>query len=728
MAFDQALRLTSILLASASFIGLALGAGLPNWLTIVTGLALIVALLRTLGIGSIEQLVKYVPLSPTTWNILGIFGFFGFWADMMWISGDLLHAGVHFLLILMVIKLFNLQLRRDYLHLYAISLMALLASASVTTDLWYLLIFLAYLLSGVWALMLFQLTKRGDEAGVPSHATSLRLEPHESWSRVTPQLFWVANGMAVGALGLTIVIFFAIPRINTGFYQRGIGDNIRTSGFSDKVNLGAIGPIKRDPSVVMRVELSDGGEQEVKPFYVRGMTFDRYDGRSWTNQLNHRRVLSEYTPGTFTVRRTRSRSKPSLGHVVRQNILLEALDTPVLFASPFVESVNGRFPAVEIDPSGALYLPYPNSSRIEYSVISRSNPVLAEDREPQATSYPEGFIRHYLQLPGQSERIGALAREIADSKRANHEKIVAIREYLAHNYRYSLDAPLAGQSSPLEEFLFTRKTGYCEHYATAMVIMLRAVGVPARLVTGFLSSEWNEYGNYYLVRQQDAHAWVEAHLPHSGWVTVDPTPASGETIASSPSAWQAFGRILDNFRLRWNRFFVQYSADDQLAVVRELKAGGTSIKNFAWGSLAAVVNPLTSMIEQVTRYASKGNLLQLAGFLGLIAIGIGVLFWVVWVRPWTSRFSKKDTPRDELVMTRLYRRMIDHLARRGVARPLTMAPLEFIGFAQVRWKEAGFLVTTITEFYCRSRFGHRRLTDEELHTAEDCFQRLIALG
>jgi transglutaminase-like putative cysteine protease len=727
MTFDQALRLTSILLASASFIGLALGASLPEWLTLVTGFALILVLLRTLRISSIERLATHAPLSAVTWNILGIIGFLGFWVDMMWISGDLLHAGVHFLLILMVIKLFNLQLRRDYLHLYAISLMAILASASVTTDLWYLPIFLAYLLTGVWTLILFQLTKKSEDAPGPAAVSFIRQGPPESSSRVTPQLFWLGNGLASAAFVLTIVIFFAIPRVSVGLYQKGFGENIRTSGFSDTVNLGAIGPIKRDPSVVMRVELTDGIAQAAGRFYVRGMAFDRYDGRSWTNQLNFRRVLGEYTPGTFTVRQNRLSPPSHLAPTFRQNILLESLDTPVLFAAPFAETVSGRFPTVQSDPTGALYLPFPSSSRIEYSVISRSNPVLPADFEPHAVSYPESFSRHYLQLPLQSERITALAREIAETKRTTYEKVIAIQEHLTRNFRYSLDAPLAEQSHPLEEFLFNRKTGYCEHYATAMVIMLRTIGIPARLVTGFLTSEWNEYGNYYLVRQQDAHAWVEAHLPHSGWVMMDPTPANAEGAASLASPWQVLGRIMDNLRLRWSRFFVEYSADDQLAVVRELKAGGASVRNRAVDSLATILTPVTLMVERAAQYVSRGNLRQLGGFLGLILMGIGALIWLAWKRPWSMRFSAKREPRDEQMMTRLYERMLRHLARRGISKPRAMPPLQFIRFIQAQWSEAGSAVATITELYCRARFGQIHLTHEQLQSAEDRFRQLIAM-
>lgn len=727
MSFDQALRLTSILLASASFIGLALGANLPEWLTLMTGSALILVLLRTLGLRSIDRLATHVTFSTTTWNILLVIGFLGFWVDMLWISGELLPAGVHFLLILMVIKLFNLQLRRDYLHLYAISLMAILASAALTTDLWYLPIFLAYLLTGVWTLLLFQLTKKSDETTAPATAASPRQDASESHSRVTPQLFWLANGLALAAFGLTLVIFFAIPRVSAGFFQKSYGENIRTSGFSDTVDLGAIGPIKRDPSVVMRVELPDRSAHETGRFYIRGVAFDRYDGRSWTNRFAHRRVLSEPAPGTFTLRQNQSRMPSPLGAALRQNILLESLDTPVLFAAPYAETVSGQFLTVQSDQVGALYLPFPSSSRIEYSVVSRSNPVLPADLQPQSVSYPESFVKHFLQAPLQSERIAALAREIAQTKRTSYDKAVAIEDYLSHNFRYSLDVPLTDQAHPLEEFLFTRKTGYCEHYATAMVIMMRTLGIPARLVTGFLATEWNEYGNYYLVRQQDAHAWVEVHLPHSGWVMMDPTPAIIENTGGASPAWQALGRMMDSLRLHWSRFFVQYSAADQLAVVRELKAGSASVRNRAWDSLATMLNPLATTLGRITQYVAEGNLRLLGEFLGLTLIGLSALTWLVWKRPWTRGFRSKGATPEEQAITHLYKRMIHHLARKGISKPTATPPLEFTRIIRAQWHDASSAVAAITELYCRVRFGHTPLTKEELLLAQDNLHQLMVL-
>ncbi|WHZ27411.1 MAG: DUF3488 and transglutaminase-like domain-containing protein [Nitrospira sp.] len=727
MPFDQALGFASIWLASISFIGLTLGTGLPEWVAALTGAALIIALLRNGKSKSVEWLATFPPISITGWNLLVIIGFLGFWVDMLWVSGELLQAGIHFLMILMIVKLFNLKLRRDYLHLYAISLVAILTSGSLTTDLWYFPIFLLYLLAAVWTLLLFQLTKHPEETRMLPMSTTMRAQPPASSGHVTPQLFWLANGLALITFGLTLAIFFAIPRVSAGFYQKSFGENIRTSGFSETVNLGEIGPIKRDPSVVMRVELSDSFPHEGDRLYLRGVAFDQYDGKTWTNRLNYRRAVSEDETGSFVLRGSRSPTPAPLGETIRQNIILEPLDTPVLFAAPFIERVSGKFPSVQFDSTGSVYLPFPSASRIEYSALSRSNPVLPTDLSSEPVRYPESFTRHFLQIPAQSGRITVLAQDITQTQRTAYDKANAIQSFLTHNFRYSLDAPLAELDHPLEEFLFFRKTGYCEHYATAMVMMLRTIGIPARLVTGFLATEWNEYGNYYVVRQQDAHAWVEVHLPHSGWITMDPTPPSIESINSGSPAWDALGRMMDTIRLQWSRFFVQYSAADQLAVVRELKAGGTSARNKAFDSMSALFSPSAVMFSGITEYAFKGTTQSLVELLGISLIGLAVLLWLGIKRPWAKGLVSKKSTRDEQVIAQLYGRMIQHLAGEGIPKPTTTAPLEFVRIAQVKWSEANSAVASITELYCRTRFGHIPLTEEELSLAEDHLHHLMAL-
>ncbi|MDH4152617.1 MAG: DUF3488 and transglutaminase-like domain-containing protein [Nitrospira sp.] len=727
MPLNQALHLTSMLLASASFIGLTLGAGLPEWLAALTGATLIAVLLRNIGVKSVEQFATQMPVSTIGWNLIVLGGFLGFWIDLLWVSGELLPAGLHFLMVLMVIKLFNLRLRRDYLHLYAISLVAILASGSLTTDLWFVPIFSVYLLAGVWTLLLFQLTKSSEVGGNVGVALSMRQESHEGHDRVSPRLFWTANGLALGAFLITVVIFFTIPRVSAGIYQKGFGENLRTSGFSDTVNLGAIGSIKRDPSVVMRVELPKSPRHDARPLYIRGVSFDRYDGKVWTNQLSYRRSLIEESSGTFAFRRKRVASGVELGEAIQQKILLEPLDTPVLFAAPFIERVSGAFPSLFFDGTGAVYLPFPSSSRIEYTVLSRSNTLVPADLGPEPGPYPEWVLRQYLQLSFQSDRINTLAGEVTQRQRNPYEKAAAIQTHLTRNYRYSLDAPLAAQDQPLEEFLFSRKTGYCEHYATAMVIMLRTLGIPARLVTGFLATEWNDYGNYYVVRQQDAHAWVEVYLPHSGWIGMDPTPTEDNPGAGGP-VWRVLAPLVDNIKLQWNRLFVQYSAADQLAVVRELKAEGVSVRNKALDSMTALFGTFMAVLSGIlTPDMSQVRIGLLGEVIGFAMMSLVVLFWLARKRPWvTWRFWRKACS-NELVIAHLYRRMRTYLAGQGLSRSAAIAPLELVKITQARWREAHAAVASITELYCRTRFGHIPLTQKDMKHAEDQLRGLLEL-
>jgi len=725
MPFNQALRLSSVLLAAAAFIGLALGANLPEWLVFLTGGSLIVTLLRALGAGRLHRVLDRMQLSATAWNILTVTAFAGFWADLLWISADLLPAGVHFLLILMVIKLFNLNQRRDYLHLYAISLMAILGSAASTTDLWYLPVFLAYLLMGVWTLLLYQLTKESDTDSIPSGLPEKSPRVSRGREQITPELFWLANGLAVGALCLTILIFFTIPRVSAGFGQRGSGEGLRTSGFSETVDLGMIGPIKRDPGIVMRVELPDRAGLQLDRFYLRGMAYDRYDGKSWTTRLSHRRALVESPAGTFTVRSSSSRLSHPLGRIIRQTILLEALDTAVLFAAPHPESISGQFLAIQSDPTGAMYLPFPASSRIEYTVHSRSTVVAPADLLFSPAVYTEVFGQHFLQLPESSERVGALAREIVGSKTSAYEKAQAIEAYLSKQYRYSLDIPPGMHPRPLEEFLFERKTGYCEHYATAMVVLLRNVGVPARLVTGFLAVEWNEYGNYYLVRQRDAHAWVEVHLPNSGWITMDPTPAVSES--GGDSQWFALSRVMDTVRLRWSRLFIQYNVADQLAVVRGLKEGTAVVRDRAWSSVASLLAPVGDIGGKILSYVVEGNVRLMTGFLSSVALGVGLVVWLVQRKPWNRLRLSDSATREQAVITQIYRAVLKQIARKGIPKPHNATPREFLRLVQQRWAAAGESVAAITELYCRGRFGKAILTRQEIDCAYHSLRQLSLL-
>jgi transglutaminase-like putative cysteine protease len=724
MPFERAFRLSSILLAATAFAGLLFARNVPAWLAVLTTTILFLILFQTLGVPYARRITDSLSASSTIWNVLLIGAFLFFLLDVTAISRELLPAGIHFLVILLNIKLFTLHQRRDYRHLYAISLMAILASAALTTDAWYVPIFLGYLLTVVWSLLLYHLTKEA-----PSHPLTSADEPVSdvhSPARITIRFFWMTNGIAVITFALTLVIFFLLPRISAGLLQNSRGEGLKTSGFSERVDLGMIGAVKEDPQIVMRVELPNLPATGKDRLYLRGVAYDRYNGRSWSTTGRRRRNLDLVADGTFAVRSRGNLAPASLSEPLRQDILLEALDTSVLFAAPFAEYVSGDFPTVQADGMTGLHLPFPVSSRLRYSVASRERQILAEEQVAKDLDY-SNFVRdQYLQLPELSHQVTELAWRVTAAAATPYEKTVAIQQHLINGYRYSLDTGTEVSNRPIEDFLFTRKTGYCEHYATAMVLMLRSLGIPARLVTGFLATEWNDFGQYYTVRQRDAHAWVEVYYPNSGWVTMDPTPASG--TAPIPSGWNILQRVGESFRLQWDRLFIRYSARDQMAVVYSLRDSSGSARDLFGRWVTALKTLASQAMEQLSTQADAASPLALGLLTILLGAGIALLVIVIKRAWWDAIPSHRPIFRKQQQIAQLYRKMLDVVARQGLVKHPASTPTEFLQLVRTEWSEAGSMVAELTALYCRGRFSGSALTHEEIALAAKQIRSLQQLN
>jgi protein-glutamine gamma-glutamyltransferase len=715
MPFDQAFALSSVLLATIAFSGLVLAESVPLWLALPTAIILIVSLLHAGGILFIRQALAKVTVSPTLWNVLLIGAFVIFLIDLTVVSRDLLPAGIHFLVMLLGIKLLTLQQRRDYRHLYAISLMAILASAALTTDAWYVPIFLLYLLAAVWTLLLYHLTQ--ETAETPAVVTSASTAAcHTTFpSRVTHRFLWLTNGTAVLTLALTIAIFFLIPRIGAGVLQKTSGEALRTTGFSDRVDLGTIGSVKQDPQIVMRVELPDQPVVEKDRLYLRGLAYDQYNGRSWSHSGTRRRSLSLVADGTFLARPVGSRPPGSLSMPIRQDILLETLDTAVLFAAPFAELVNGEFLTVQADAMSGLHLPFLPSSRIRYSVTSQIPQLVADEQTASVLTYPDSIRSHYLQVPMGSQQVADLAHRVIQEATTPFGQTLAIQQHLLENYHYSLEADTATLSHPLEEFLFTRKTGYCEHYATAMVVMLRTVGIPARLVTGFLATEWNEFGGYFTVRQRDAHAWVEVYFPRSGWITMDPTPTVSAAVATS--RWDSLSRLGESFQLQWDRLFVRYSAKDQLAVVHGVREGGDALREKVSRWVSSLSTPISQVLNGLMRMTRTFQPGMLGLITGVMVVGMALLLLNLRDRIGLWATTHLPTSHPQLAIVQLYSRMLRTLERHGVSKPSAATPGEFARLVEQEWKAAGPMVVDVTALYHQGRFSRTPLTSDELSRA-----------
>jgi hypothetical protein len=723
MLLNHAFRLSPILLAATGFMSLALALSLPLWLLTLATFAFALALLRVSHASLFSWFLPRLSFSPITWNLFLLLSFVGFWIDFLLLAQEILHAGIHFVILLLVNKLSNLNQRRDVLQLCAISLIMLLASAALTTTVWYAPIFFLYLMIAVWTLLLHHLVKEQEE--YPSH----QLITHEERptylfpARITARFFWATNALAAGALSLTLLFFFFIPRIGTGLFQQNQRESLRTTGFSEHVDLGAIGPVKQDSTIVMRIELPEVARDEPRrePFYVRGVAYNRYNGRSWSNTLPQRRMLTELPQGTFTVRTPGIKPNGTMG--LRQDILLEPLDTAVLFGISTPLTIQGSFLSVLSDPMGSLHLPFPSHTRIHYTVYSQPVHVISAERAATTLQYPEFIVRQYLQTPELDARIIDLAQRVTKPATSLLEGVQLIRAHLLSNYRYNLDVPSLQSAHPLEDFLLTRKTGYCEHYATAMVMLLRTVGIPARLVTGFLATEWNEFGQYYTVRQRDAHAWVEVYFPQSGWIMLDPTPAS--SAATMLAWWQSAGSAVDAARLKWDSLFVNYSVGDQFAVVQGIREGGEAVRIRMSDSLTSMVGKGSALLGRLMTVLAPSNGQRTALFI-ILAIVTSCLMYIL--RRHSRESSRQDSfSSNQRVVNILYTSMLSRLAQQGIVKEASTTPLEFLSHIHEQWPEAWPTVEALTRLYTRVRFGQATLTAEEYSAAESRLHSLRTL-
>lgn len=713
MPLEQAFRLGSVLLAATAVSGLIMARSIPGWLAVVTIIILLLAGFEAIGLTFRLKIPAAWLESALLLNCVLVGALVLALVDAVVISQDLLHAGIHFLVVLLCIKLLTLRHHRDYRHLYAICLMAILASATITTEIWFLPVFLLYLFSTTWTLLLYHLT-----AGIngPMPLRKAQADP-VTHLHLNSRFVWFTNGIVLTAFALTIVIFFAIPRINAGILQKSRGEGLKTTGFSERVDLGMIGSVKEDPQVVMRVELPDPSTRSRDRLYLRGVAFDHYNGRSWSGSARYRRNLPLVEDGTYAVRTGGRRMPEQTTQPLRQDILLEALDTSVLFAAPFADLISGELMGVQADNMAGFHLPFPPSTRVRYSVISRERQVFEEEQRAPTPTYSDAILTQYLQLPIMSPQVMELAQRVTAGANSSYEQMRAVHRHLSTDYAYSLDIESTTSARPIEDFLFIRKTGYCEHYATAMVIMLRSLGIPSRLVTGFLASEWNDFGNYYTVRQRDAHAWVEVYYPHSGWVTVDPTPASA-TVASG-SQWQVLHRIGESIRLQWDRFFIRFSGRDQLAVVYRLRDGGDSVRQKfnTWASILTVAaSPLLTGIDIQDHWGGS-----LVFGLFLIVLSTGIFLVIKLIPRWRpATFSgNRGSGHTQHQIIHLYKKMIGIASRRGIVMRPSTTPLEFVRIVSANWKSGEPIVANVTALYCRGRFGGTPLSREELAQARE---------
>lgn len=594
-------------------------------------------------------------------------------ADVLHFAESVLDGLARLLVFLVLYKLATLRTVVETRVVGFLALFMLIAASTSAFGVGYLFVLVAFLGLATWVAMVqHQLMEACRPGGLPDPASVLP-------ARALLGLAAVAGaGVAVVAAGF----FLVLPRVGLAALPLRSRLGPAVSGFSEEVAIGAYGSIVASASVAMRVHLPEVDDPSALPgLRWRGIALDTFDGRTWSVHHPRRMRAVLATGGGFDVGVLRGP-----GRVLRQEVYLEPIGTEVLFAAARPLRVSAPGGVLLVDDMGSLSVASPGA-RLHYTVESVLEAPGGGGRAPVPPLDAATTARH-LQLPPLPPGIRALALEVAGDSREPREVIARLLAFFGREFRYSLDLAPTTRLDPLEEFLLVRRAGHCEYFAAAMAVMLRSLGIPARLVNGFQRGEWNPYGRYFLVRLLDAHSWVEAHLAGEGWVTLDPTPrASGEPFAPPGSLLL----YLDAVRLAWHRHVIGWSLRDQVHAASTLQARVHAWSDRLWSARAHLRGPAT-----------------------VIVVGLGAL--AVGVRLWRREHRAGRAPGGRgTAVPAFYRQALRRLHRRGLDRGPGETAREFEARVAALGGSAAGAFARVTAAYERTRFaGHPPTPAERL--------------
>jgi transglutaminase-like putative cysteine protease len=610
--------------------------------------------------------------------------------DYFFISDAFIPSAVHLVFFVAVVKILTGQTNRDYLFLKVIAFLELLAACILSSRVNFFVFLLLFLVLGVATFASGEIRqsarKPGAVAKFSGRGLSLRLSA-------------VALFVSVAILAITAGLFFFLPRTARAAFQHLVSRRDRLTGFSNRVTLGEIGEIKRDNTPVMHIRM-DHPEDRTLPLKWRGAALSEFDGRTWFNPPASPQMLRPDQAGLLVLDPDPPRRR-DVRHISYAVHLGEMSGDALFFAgTPQYLRIDSPVFRNSLDN---FRVRLSDAHNIWYQVYSRLEPPGPDPDAGDAFVDPltPEWRMVYLQLPRVDPRVGELAREIVKGEYSPSVEARGLEKYLRTHYGYTLELPQFEPADPLAYFLFHRKKGHCEYFASSMAVMLRELGIPSRVVTGFQSGIYNPISGSQLIRSSDAHSWVEAWLPHRGWITFDPTPP--DPNAQRLSVWVRLGFYADAADVFWQDWVLNYNLDRQLQLASRVGESGRHVGlNWFDGVGPALSRGYHRTSSFVLRYGALLFALAVAGILLQ-------LFGRDWWRWWKSRQQVLKVQRGEAEAsdaTMLYQRMLKVLRKRGIEKPPWVTPFEFASVLQ----EPGLarLVLDLTAAYNELRFGGKR--------------------
>lgn len=673
----------------------------------------VIALIITLGAAiAIPASIRELKAVQLAGGILPVFFLF-VQLYRLTTSASVVTLAVEFAALLQVVRMAT---RRGAAHDQQIILLALLHLVAATVlgaGLAYAACFVGFMFLAPVTLLLSHLRREvegnyrqgaKDRAGLPVDVPRIL----RSRRVVGPAYLAFVISLSAPMFVFTGVLFATFPRVGLSLLLLQPPRKARMVGFSDHIDLGVVGRLQTDPSIALRLTYADMPKNppERLAVYLRGATLDQYDGQAWTKRQPVLR-LAEHERTTFPVQRWPNRA-------VDRSVTIELnpIDPPVVFlpadavALQILPQMRGEAADTVTlfrTSEGEFHYSAEPSVGLRYRVYFSPNEVsLVQSLSPTERS-------KHLSLPANlSNRVGQLAREWVGPELTPTRQAQIIERALRERYRYDLDSPSGAAKNPIEDFLFRSKRGHCEYYATAMAVMLRTLGIPSRDVTGFAAATYNRFGQFYVVRQSDAHSWVEAWIDGFGWQRFDPTPSQANLSRSDyAGTFRLIRDLVEAAAQRWSRHVEAYDMQQQMRLVNGLRS-------------------------QAHRWGLPSNadfwLLARVVFASLLSVLIAVRLWQLWKRH--SRMKAADShlqvklSQPARVAIRLYQELEQVMSELGVARPSGTPPTAWSAFLLAQRHPIAKQVVGLTQTYVEARFGGRELSGGEIEQYQQAINLL----
>jgi protein-glutamine gamma-glutamyltransferase len=579
----------------------------------------------------------------------------------MFTGGDFFEPVLALLLVIAAGEGFREVEARNEMRFYLLSLTLLIAATSYYPGPLFALFFAAYVAFATLAVMVGHLRRSAERFGVRN-------------VRVGRSFLAATAALSLITILMSVAVFLLFPRLQRNFVGISRAAAGSMVGFGNEVFLGSFGGrISPNPRIVFRVEFDGPPPPDRESLHWRGRSFDRFDGVRWTRSPE----LSAPFPGR--------RAIPVWPGA-------PIISYRIFGGPPGADVLFGLHPVLDVEPRSAIRLlpeisgdlRYLGSDAPTYTVLSLNGLPPAEVLRAAGEGASPGRDS-YLQLPPLDPRIGALADSLTRGLGNRYDRARAIEGWLQHAFDYTLDLPARRRETSLEHFLFVRRAGHCEYFSSAMVVMLRSVGIPSRNVTGFLGGEWSRSGGYLAVTQNQAHSWVEVWFPDVGWIPFDPTPA-GEALtvagAGAATSWAWPLRFwLDGLEHRWYKWVIFFDLEKQIGIFRAIRDSFDNASDRLTGARWEAEAPSGRYLPWI---------------MGAMAVAMGGLF-----------LRGRGRPRAALPESRTYLALRRAYRRAGYAADPNLPPLAFLGELDRREAPGRDRARAVVEGYLHHRFSGR---------------------